>query len=160
MKKVILKPNLKDDQYTAILDDIRGKGDIGVYNYLSNIDELNERNLLAGVASRYFRTDCYCLEMDEKTLTMFGLKHAENIQKILPDEIDPAFLKMTRHLSELSNALSDLQTAESDLSYDYEEITGRESRMYSFNDIDIEEYRDYYSLENSSIDEVFEELLT
>jgi hypothetical protein len=104
--------------------------------------------------------------MDEKALTMFVLKYADSVQKVLPEEIEPAllekcraYLKMNRHMNELSNALSDLQSAESDLAYDYEEITGGDSHMYTFSDLDIEEYRDYYSLRNSSIEEVFEELL-
>jgi hypothetical protein len=166
MKKVILKPNIDSDLLTTILDEVKVNGRIGVYNRLSSIDTINEINLLAGIASYFFQTDSYCLEMDEKALTMFVLKYADSVQKVLPEEIEPAllekcraYLKMNRHMNELSNALSDLQSAESDLAYDYEEITGGDSHMYTFSDLDIEEYRDYYSLRNSSIREVFEELL-
>lgn len=166
MKKVLLKPGIESELLARILEEVKGNGKIGLYNYLSKIDELNESSLLSGVATHYFNKECFCLEMDEKSLTMFGLKYTDNIQKILPEEIDPAlldkcraYLKMNRHMNELSNAMSDLQSAESDLAYDYEEITGKDSHMYTFSDFDIEEYRDYYSLRNSSIGDVFEELL-
>jgi len=166
MKRVILKPNLDNDLTTALLDDMKDKIKISVYNYLSDIDELKEANLLAGIASKYFRTNCYCLEMDEKTLTIFGLKYADCVQKILPDEIEPelllkcrSFLKMSRHINELANALSELQSAESELADDYEEITGNGTHLYNFSDYDVDEYRDYYSLDNSSIKEVFKEIL-
>jgi hypothetical protein len=64
---------------------------------------------------------------------------------------------MSRKLREIDNAISSLQSAEYDIDNLYEEVTGSNIFLSAFEDLNIDEHSEQYSMNNDEVREVFKD---
>jgi hypothetical protein len=123
-----------------------------------------KEDAIAFTSTEYFREIVDCVELNDKDITFLSLKYSDFIYKIIAEELDEDLLEkmkslgnMSRKLNEIDNAISSLQSAEYDIDNLYEEVTGESLYINVFEDLNIDEHIENYSMNNDAVREVFKD---
>ena len=157
---IILEQDKED--ITEEFEFLEKHGTVGEFKYNSSLDNMSVLDVLSGLANSYMNKKTFCVQLDEKYLTMFGMKFSNSsvIKINHPDDDEiinkgKEYFRMIKRLNEMDRALSNVQSAEYDLGSSLEEITGSYESLNEFEDLSCEEHHNLYTMRNPDVKEVF-----
>jgi hypothetical protein len=161
MNTYIVIPDQNKDETTDEYSYLEQHGKVGEFKYNLSPEKMTVLEVISGLANFYMNNKTFCVQLDEKYLTMFALKFSDaRVIKInQPDEelIDKgrAYFRMAKRLNEMDRALSTVQSAEGDLGSYLEEITDSYDSFNDFEELSCERYYNLYTMRNPDVKEVF-----
>jgi len=161
MNTYIVIPDQEKEETVDEYSYLEQHGKVGEYKYNLNPDKLTELEVLSGLANFYMSKRTYCVQLDDKYLTMFALKFSDaKVIKINEPDDDQIvkgreYFRMIKRLNEMDRALSTAQSCESDLGSSLEEITGSYECMNEFEELSCHEHYNLYTMRNPDVKEVF-----
>ena len=162
MNTYIVIPDQEKDDTNDEYSYLEKHGTVGEYQYNLSPEKMTVLEVLSGLANSYMYKKTFCVQIDEKYLTMFGLKFSNSsvIKINYPDDDDlinkgREYFRMIRRLNEMDRSLSNVQSAEYDLGSSLEEITGSYESLNEFEELSCEEHHKLYTMRNSDVKEVF-----
>ena len=161
MNTYIVIPDQEKEETVDEYSYLEQHGKVGEYKYNLNPDKLTELEVLSGLANFYMSKRTYCVQLDDKYLTMFALKFSDaKVIKINEPDDDQIvkgreYFRMIKRLNEMDRALSTAQSCESDLGNSLEEITGSYESMNEFEELSCHEHYNLYTMRNPDVKEVF-----
>ena len=168
MTYLLVKRQFDSEDFTKLMNEVRTMGGKGsTLFHQKSVDNWTKEDAIAFTANEYFREVVDCVELNDKEITFISLKYSEFIYKVIAKELDEdlfekmkSLANMNRKLRELDNAISSLQSAEYDIDNLYEEVTGDSLYICVFEDLNIDEHSEKYSINNDDVREVFTEFFT
>lgn len=165
MNTYIVIPSQDKDDTTEEYSFLEQYGKVGEYKYNLNPMTMTVLEVVSGLANSYMTRKTYCVQLDDKYLTMFALKFSDakviKINDLTDDEVitkGRKYFLMIRRLNEMDRAFSTVQSAEYDLGSSLEEITGNYESLNEFEDLSCEEHHKLYTMRNPDVKEVFASL--
>jgi hypothetical protein len=162
MNTYIVIPEQDKEDVSEELDYLKKHGTAGEFKYNLNVSEMSVLDVLSGLANSYLNKRTFCVQIEEKYLTMFGMQFSNSkvIKINYPNDdqlIDKGreYFRMIRRLNEMDRSISNVQSAECDLSSSLEEITGSYESLNEFEDLNCEEHYNLYTMRNPDVKEVF-----
>lgn len=162
MNTYIVIPEQDKDDTNEEYNYLEQHGKVGEYKYNLSPEKMTVLEVLSGLANSYMYKKTFCVQIDEKYLTMFGLKFSNSsvIKINHPDDDElinkgREYFRMIRRLNEMDRSLSNVQSAEYDLGSSLEEITGSYENLNEFEELSCEEHHKLYTMRNSDVKEVF-----
>ncbi len=161
MNTYIVIPDQDKDETTDEFSYLEQHGKVGEYKYNLNPEKLTELEVLSGLANFYMSKRTYCVQLDDKYLTLFALKFSDSkVIKINEPDDDQIvkgreYFRMIKRLKEMDRALSTVQSCESDLGNSLEEITGSYECMNEFEELSCHEHYNLYTMRNPDVKAVF-----
>jgi len=145
MNTYIVIPEQDKEDITEEYEFLKKYGTVGEFKYNSSLDNMSVLDVLGGLANSYMNKKTFCVQIDEKYLSMYGMKFSNSrvikIQLPTDDElIDKGreYFRMIRRLNEMDRALSNVQSADYDLGSSLEAITGSYESLNEFEDLSCE----------------------
>jgi hypothetical protein len=162
MNTYIVIPNQDKEETNEEYSYLEQHGKVGEYKYNLSPVKMTELEVLSGLANFYMNKRTYCVQLDDKYLTMFGLRFSDarviKINYPVDDELlakGREYFKMVKTLNEMDRALSTAQSSEGDLGGILEEITGSYEGMNEFEELSCHEHYNLYTMRNPDVKEVF-----
>jgi len=162
MNTYIVIPEQDKDDTNEEYSYLEQHGKVGEYKYNISPEKMTVLEVLSGLANSYMYKKTFCVQIDEKYLTMFGLKFSNSsvIKINHPDDDElinkgREYFRMIRRLNEMDRALSTVQSCEGDLGSILEEITGEYHSFNDFEELSCEHYYKVYTMRNPDVKEVF-----
>jgi hypothetical protein len=161
MNTYIVIPNQENDETTDEYSYLEQHGKVGEFKYNLSPEKMTVLEVISGIANFYLNNKTFCVQLDEKYLTMFALKFSDaRVIKInQPDDEligkGREYFRMLKRLNEMDRALSTVQSAEGDLGSYLEEITGSYDSFNDFEELSCERYYNLYTMRNPEVKEVF-----
>ena len=168
MSYLLVKRRFDSEDFTNLMNEVStmgGKGSTLVHQ--KPVHSWTKEDAIAFTATEYFREVVDCVELNDKDITFISLKYSEFIYKVIAKELDEdlfekmkSLANMNRKLRELDNAISSLQSAEYDIDSLYEEVTGDSLYICVYEDLNIDEHSEKYSINNDDVREIFNEFFS
>jgi len=162
MNTYIVIPEQDKEDTTEELDYLKKHGTAGEFKYNLNVSDMSVLDVLSGLANSYLNKRTFCVQIEEKYLTMFDMQFSNSkvIKINYPNDdqlIDKGreYFRMIRRLNEMDRALSTVQSCEGDLGSILEEITGEYHSFNDFEELSCEHYYKVYTMRNPDVKEVF-----
>jgi hypothetical protein len=162
MNTYIVIPEQDKEDVTEEFAFLEKHGTVGEFKYNSSLDNMSVLEVLSGLANSYMYKKTFCVQIEEKYLSMFGMKFSNStvikINHPNDDELinkGKEYFRMIRRLNEMDRALSNVQSADYDLDSSLEAITGSYESLNEFEDLSCEEHHNLYTMRNPDVKEVF-----
>jgi hypothetical protein len=165
MSYLLVKRRYDSEDFIKLMNEVSTMG--GTASSLfhqKSVHSWTKEDAIAFTSTEYFREIVDCVELNDKDITFLSLKYSDFIYKVIAKELDEDLFEkmkslgnMSRKLRELDNAISSLQSAEYDIDNLYEEVTGDSLYICVFEDLNIDEHSEKYSMNNDDVREVFKE---
>ena len=156
-----MEPEQDKEDVSEELDYLKKHGTAGEFKYNLNVSEISVLDVLSGLANSYLNKRTFCVQIEEKYLTMFGMQFSNSkvIKINYPDNelIDKGreYFRMKKILNDMDRAIVNIQSAEYDLSDCLEEIIGNYENIKEFEELNCEEHYNLYTMLNPDVKEVF-----
>jgi len=168
MSYLLVKRRFDSDDFVKLMNEVSTMGGkASTLLHQKSVSNWTNEDAISFTATEYFREVVDCVELNDKDITFLSLKYSEYIYKVINKELDEELLEkmrllgnMSRKLREIDNAISSLQSAEYDIDNLYEELTGSNMFLSAFEDLNIDEHSESYSINNDEVREVFTKFFT
>jgi len=165
MSYLLVKRRYDSDDFIKLMNEVSTMGGTAsTLFHQKSVHSWTKEDAIAFTSTEYFREIVDCVELNDKDITFLSLKYSDFIYKIIAEELDEDLLEkmkslgnMSRKLNEIDNAISSLQSAEYDIDNLYEEVTGESLYINVFEDLNIDEHIENYSMNNDAVREVFKD---
>ena len=165
MSYLLVKRRYDSDDFIKLMNEVSTMGGTAsTLFHQKSVHSWTKEDAIAFTSTEYFREIVDCVELNDKDITFLSLKYSDFIYKIIAKELDEDLLEkmkslgnMSRKLNEIDNAISSLQSAEYDIDNLYEEVTGESLYINVFEDLNIDEHIENYSMNNDAVREVFKD---
>jgi len=165
MSYLIVKRRYDSDDFIKFMDEVTAMGGkASTLFHQKSVHSWTKEDAIAFSFTEYSRQIVDCVELDDKDITFLSLKYSDFIYKVISKELDEDLFEkmkslgnMSRKLREIDNAISSLQSAEYDIDNLYEEVTGDSLYVCAFEDLNIDEHSEKYSMNNDDVREVFKD---
>ena len=165
MSYLLVKRRYDSDDFIKLMNEVSTMGGTAsTLFHQKSVYSWTKEDAIAFTSTEYFREIVDCVELNDKDITFLSLKYSDFIYKIIAEELDEDLLEkmkslgnMSRKLNEIDNAISSLQSAEYDIDNLYEEVTGESLYINVFEDLNIDEHIENYSMNNDAVREVFKD---
>ena len=162
MNTYIVIPDQEKDDIKDEYSYLEKHGTVGEYQYNLSPEKMTVLEVISGLANSYMYKKTFCVQIEEKYLSMYGMKFSNSrvikIQNKTDDELinkGREYFRMIRRLNEMDRSLSNVQSAEYDLGSSLEEITGSYDGMNEFEELSCHEHYNLYTMRNPDVKEVF-----
>lgn len=168
MSYLLVKRRFDSDDFVKLMNEVSTMGGkVSTLLHQKSVSNWTNEDAISFTATEYFREVVDCVDLNDKDITFLSLKYSDYIYKVINKELDEELLEkmklfgnMSRKLREIDNAISSLQSAEYDIDNLYEELTGSNMFVNAFEDLNIDEHSESYSIKNDEVREVFTKFFT
>ena len=165
MTYLLVKRRFDSEDFVKMMNEVSTlSGKVSTLFHQKSVSNWTNEDAIAFSATEYFREVVDWVELNDKDITFLSLKYSEYIYKVISKELDTELFEkmkslgnMSRKLREIDNAISSLQSAEYDIDNLYEEVTGSNIFLSAFEDLNIDEHSEQYSMNNDEVREVFKD---
>jgi len=168
MSYLLVKRRFDSDDFVKLMNEVSTMGGkVSTLLHQKSVSNWTNEDAISFTATEYFREVVDCVDLNDKDITFLSLKYSDYIYEVINKELDEGLLEkmklfgnMSRKLREIDNAISSLQSAEYDIDNLYEELTGSNMFVNAFEDLNIDEHSESYSIKNDEVREVFTKFFT